>query len=90
MVVEIRQHMDHVKKYLSLRNVLSLKKYIFFSFQLMWIYREISAPVLFIWAQIEPDIRWRNNYFRLKWGGLVEPLDRKINLWQKQKNEQVT
>ena len=56
----------------------------------MWIYREISAPVLFIWAQIEPDIRWRNNYFRLKWGGLVEPLDRKIHLWKKQKNEQVT
>jgi len=61
-----------------------------FEFLLMWIYREISAPVLFIWAQIEPDIRWRNNYFRLKWGGLVEPLDRKIHLWKKQKNEQVT
>ena len=53
----------------------------------MWIYREISAPVLFIWAQIEPDIRWRNNYFRLKWGGLVEPHDRKIHLLKKQKNE---
>ena len=51
-----------------------------FEFLLMWTYREISAPVLFIWAQIKSDIQWRSNYFRLKWGGLVEPLDKQIHL----------
>lgn len=38
----------------------------------MWMYREISAPILFFVAQIEPDIRWRAKSFRLKWGGLVD------------------
>ena len=47
---------------------------------MMWIYREVSAPVLFLLAQIEPDIRWRTKYFRLKWGGLVEPLEKKIHV----------
>ena len=47
----------------------------------MWVYREVSAPVLFLLAQIEPDIRWRTKYFRLKWGGLVEPLEKKIHVW---------
>jgi len=49
-------------------------------FLMMWIYREVSAPVLFLLAQIEPDIRWRTKYFRLKWGGLVEPLEKKIHV----------
>jgi len=45
-----------------------------FEFLVMWIYREISAPVIFVTALLEPNIRWRTKYFRLKWGGLVEPL----------------
>ena len=47
-------------------------------FQVMWIYREISAPILFFRAQFEPNIKWRTKYFRLKWGGLVEPLDKQL------------
>ena len=46
-------------------------------FQLMWFYREISAPLLFALAQMEPNIQWRTKQFRLKWGGLVEALDKK-------------
>ena len=48
----------------------------------MWFYREISAPLLFALAQMEPNIQWRTKQFRLKWGGLVEALDKKkIQVW---------
>ena len=67
-------------KYLSI-TYLKIQKPLFDTFQMMWIYREISAPVLFVLAQMEPDIRWRTKYFRLKWGGLVEPVEHKIHVW---------
>lgn len=50
-----------------------------FEFLVMWVYREISAPLLFFVAQFETDIRWRTKYFKLKWGGLAEPItDKKV------------
>ena len=42
--------------------------------QVMWIYREVTSPLYFIVAQIQTDIIWRTKRFRLKWGGLVEPM----------------
>ena len=57
------------------KSLYATKHFTFFiKFQVMWIYREISAPVIFVTALLEPNIRWRTKYFRLKWGGLVEPL----------------
>ena len=38
----------------------------------MWLFRELSAPYLFLAAQWNPHIRWRTNEFRLLWGGLAE------------------
>jgi ceramide glucosyltransferase len=48
-----------------------------FEFLVTWLFREISAPYLFFLAQLNPAIQWRSKYFRLRWGGLVEPLGEK-------------
>jgi hypothetical protein len=40
--------------------------------QATWVYREVSAPYLFLVALFHPAIRWRAGEFRLKWGGVVE------------------
>jgi len=42
--------------------------------QVTWLFRELSAPVLFARAQWSPLIRWRSRQFRLKWGGQAEGL----------------
>jgi hypothetical protein len=44
----------------------------------MWLFRELSAPYLFFLAQLNPSIKWRSSYFRLRWGGLVEPVGEKV------------
>jgi hypothetical protein len=46
----------------------------------MWLFREVSAPYLFVIAQINPAIRWRSKDFRLRWGGLVEAIEEKVRL----------
>jgi ceramide glucosyltransferase len=48
-----------------------------FEFLVMWLYREVSAPYLFVVAQINPAIQWRSKDFRLRWGGLVEAIEHK-------------
>uniref|UniRef100_A0A8R1E3E3 ceramide glucosyltransferase n=1 Tax=Caenorhabditis japonica TaxID=281687 RepID=A0A8R1E3E3_CAEJA len=42
-------------------------------FLLIWLLRELSAPLVFIKALLEPTIRWRNNVFHLAWGGRILP-----------------
>lgn len=46
--------------------------------QVMWLFREFSAPYLFCLAQFNPVIQWRSKFFKLKWGGMVEPLGEKV------------
>lgn len=43
-------------------------------FLVMWLFREAAAPYLFLHAMWNPTIRWRNKEFRLKWGGVAEPI----------------
>eukprot|EP00096_Caligus_rogercresseyi_P011465 TRINITY_DN4509_c0_g1_i1.p1 TRINITY_DN4509_c0_g1~~TRINITY_DN4509_c0_g1_i1.p1 ORF type:complete len:407 (-),score=30.66 TRINITY_DN4509_c0_g1_i1:383-1603(-) len=49
-------------------------------FLLMWAYREVSAPWLFLSAQLNPGIKWRDKYYKLRWGGLAEPQCQKVIL----------
>ena len=49
-----------------------------FEFLVMWLFREVSAPYLFFLAQLNPVIHWRSKFFKLRWGGLVEPLSEKV------------
>ena len=39
----------------------------------MWMFRECGAPYLFLHAILNPDVRWREQQFRLRWGGKAEP-----------------
>ncbi|CAD6195290.1 unnamed protein product [Caenorhabditis auriculariae] len=41
-------------------------------FLLAWLIRELSAPLVFATALFRPAIRWRNNSFRLAWGGKIK------------------
>ncbi|GAU88156.1 hypothetical protein RvY_00904 [Ramazzottius varieornatus] len=41
-------------------------------FIISWIFREVTSPVLFAKALLRPQIKWKNGYYRLKWGGLAE------------------
>ena len=43
-----------------------------FNLQVMWLFREISSPYLFLTAQFSPDIKWRSKSFRVKFGGIAE------------------
>jgi len=45
-----------------------------FEFLVMWIFREMQTPYLYVLAQVSPNIQWGANYFRLKWGGVAELL----------------
>lgn len=42
-------------------------------FVLIWLLRELSAPLVFVKALLKPTIRWRNNVFHLAWGGRILP-----------------
>ena len=44
-----------------------------FEFLVMWMFRECSAPYLFLHAITNPDVSWRHQEFRLRWGGKAEP-----------------
>jgi len=50
-----------------------------FEFLVMWMFRECAAPYLFLHAILHPDVRWREQQFRLKWGGKAEPKLNVIN-----------
>lgn len=41
-------------------------------FLLLWLLRELSAPLVFIKAALEPSVRWRDNVFHLAWGGRIK------------------
>jgi len=43
-----------------------------FEFLVMWLFRECGAPYLFLHAILNPDVSWRMQKFRLKWGGEAE------------------
>ena len=43
-----------------------------FEFLVMWMYREITAPYLYANAIAHPEIKWRTNSFRIKFGGIAE------------------
>lgn len=47
----------------------------------MWMFRECGAPYLFLHAILNPDVSWRKQQFRLRWGGKAEavPLSRTSN-----------
>ena len=46
-----------------------------FEYLVMWAYREITVPWTFVKAQSNgPKVQWGQKSFKLKWGGLVEPL----------------
>ena len=60
-------------KHVASANLLSISL-----FQVMWLFREVSAPYLFFLAQLNPVIHWRSKFFKLRWGGLVEPLSEKV------------
>ncbi|CAB3405157.1 unnamed protein product [Caenorhabditis bovis] len=38
----------------------------------IWLLRELSAPIVFVSALCRPTIRWRNNIFKLEWGGRIK------------------
>lgn len=57
--------------------------FLLFDLQVMWLFRELSAPYLFLAAQWNPRIRWRTKEFRLKWGGMAESIESKVRLWPK-------
>jgi hypothetical protein len=39
-----------------------------------WGMGSATPPYLFLHAMWNPTIRWRNKEFRLKWGGVAEPI----------------
>ena len=45
-----------------------------FEYLVMWAYREITVPWTFVKAQSNGPVQWGQKSFKLKWGGLVEPL----------------
>ena len=51
-----------------------------FEFVLGWLFRELSAPILFLNALSQPKIRWRTGVYRLRWGGIAEELKPKAKL----------
>jgi ceramide glucosyltransferase len=46
-----------------------------FEFVLAWLFRETTAPFLFIHALFSQSIQWRQGLYRLHWGGLVEEIE---------------
>ena len=47
--------------------------------QVMWMFREVGAPYLFLHALLNPAIRWRTLEFKLKWGGKAEAIPARTN-----------
>ena len=45
-----------------------------FEFLVTWLFREVTSPYVFFSAQLNPVIRWRTKQFRLRWGGVAEPV----------------
>lgn len=42
-----------------------------FLFVFIWLFREFTSPFIFIKAVLAPTIVWRNNKFKLSWGGRI-------------------
>jgi ceramide glucosyltransferase len=51
-----------------------------FEFVLGWLFREVTAPFLFLHAVFSPQIQWRQGCYKLKWGGQVEEILLKVKL----------
>ena len=43
-----------------------------FNFFVVWVYRELTVPYLYVMSLLSPDIKWGTRRFRLKLGGTVE------------------
>ena len=46
-----------------------------FDFLVIWVFRELTLPYLYVTSFISPDIKWGSKRFRLKFGGLAEVLE---------------
>ncbi|XP_063607391.1 ceramide glucosyltransferase-like [Penaeus indicus] len=49
-----------------------------FEFVISWLFREISAIFIFVHAVWNPVISWRHKSFKLRWGGIAEPVNTKV------------
>ena len=45
-----------------------------FDFLVIWVYRELTVPYLYVTSFLSPDIKWGSKRFRLKFGGVAEVL----------------
>ena len=43
-----------------------------FNFFVVWVYRELTVPYLYVISFITPEIKWGSKRFRLRLGGIVE------------------
>ena len=43
-------------------------------FVIAWLFREVTASLLFVKALWDPEIRWRTGTYKLKWGGIAEEI----------------
>ncbi|XP_033121120.1 ceramide glucosyltransferase-like isoform X2 [Anneissia japonica] len=43
-----------------------------FDFVIAWLYREIMTPYLFMKGMMKTTVTWRNQVYKLKWGGELE------------------
>ena len=43
-----------------------------FNFFVIWVYRELTVPYLYLISIIEPDIKWGSKRFRLRFGGTAK------------------
>jgi len=45
-----------------------------FEFLIVWLFHEVQTPYVYLCAHLNPQIQWRTNSFRLRWGGIAEPV----------------
>lgn len=43
-------------------------------FVIAWVFRELTASLLFFKALWDPKIHWRTGTYKLKWGGIAEEI----------------
>lgn len=48
-----------------------------FEFVISWLFRETSALFIFLHANWDPVISWRNNAYKLNWNGVAEPVTKR-------------
>ena len=56
-----------------------------FEFLVMWMYREVTLPYLYVISLLHRDIKWGTKRFRLKFGGIAELNEEEVQVPQKSK-----